>query len=163
MSKNNYSNSKVYKLYDNTNGDVYYGSTTQSLAKRLAVHKSDAKRGKPLKSNSIILNGDYCVSLVEEFCCKNKEHLHARERYYIENFNCVNKNIPGRTKKEYNDDHKEEFRAYYIQNRDRIKAYCDSHKDHKSEYDKKRYLQKKQRLLDELKALEEENDLDVQI
>tara|TARA_R110002049_G_scaffold206382_5_gene376918 strand:+ start:270 stop:731 length:462 start_codon:yes stop_codon:yes gene_type:complete len=147
MSKNNYSNGKIYKIYDNTNSDVYFGSTTQSLARRIALHRYHAKIGKTIKSNSIILNGDYSISLVEQVCCQNKEQLHARERHYIENYPCLNKNIPGRSKKEYDDDHKEEYKLYYLENKERIKEYCDSRKQIKSEYDKKRYS--------DLKTLEE--------
>lgn len=143
MYKNKYENSKVYKLYDNTNGDCYYGSTVQSLAKRLAVHKSSAKKeGKgKCKSKSIILNGDYNISLVEEVNCQNKEQLIARERYYIENNDCVNKNIPGRTRQETQ------------------KAYDDSRKESRKEYHRNRYLAKKEQLLAELKTLDE-MDLD---
>ena len=38
-----YSKSKIYKIIDNTNGNVYFGSTTQSLAQRLAGHTNGYK------------------------------------------------------------------------------------------------------------------------
>jgi len=37
------------------------------------------------------------IELVEEFPCESKEQLNKREGYYIQNNECVNKNIPGRT------------------------------------------------------------------
>jgi len=43
------------------------------------------------------------ITLVEKYRCETKDELHARERYYIENNKCVNKVIPTRTTKEYND------------------------------------------------------------
>jgi hypothetical protein len=42
--------------------------------------------------------------LVEKFPCESKDELHARERYYIENNECVNKYIPNRTNAEYRQD-----------------------------------------------------------
>ena len=38
---------------------------------------------------------------MKSFPCNTKLELEKRERYYIENFECVNKSIPTRTKKEY--------------------------------------------------------------
>ena len=45
---------------------------------------------------------DNCeIVWIEDYPCERKEQLTARERYYIENINCVNKLIPGRTNHEY--------------------------------------------------------------
>lgn len=50
--------------------------------------------------------------------------LHQRERYFIENFECVNKATPNMTRKEtnkkYNDKTKDYRKQYYKDNRDRI-------------------------------------------
>ena len=45
----NYQNTKIYKLWTHANDDIYIGSTTLTLAQRLAKHKSTAK--KTTKSN----------------------------------------------------------------------------------------------------------------
>ncbi len=95
---------KIYKLVDKTNDDVYYGITTKSLKERLREHKKINK--KQLSSSSIIKNGDYYIELLEETDDK------SRERYYIENNPCINKEIPGRTKKEYIKDNKEWWKNY---------------------------------------------------
>jgi len=101
-----YSKSVIYKLYDNTNGDTYYGSTCNELRFRIRQHKYDAysTSNKRLKANtsskSIILNDDYTYSVVEDFSCENRHQLLTRERWYIENNQCVNKNIPSRTRGE---------------------------------------------------------------
>ena len=101
-----YSKSVIYKLYDNTNGDTYYGSTCNKLRFRIQRHKSDAYSNCERKikcactSKPIILNDNYSYSVVEEFPCENKHQLHTRERWWIENNNCVNKQIPTRTQKE---------------------------------------------------------------
>ena len=86
---------KIYKIIDNTNGNVYIGKTEQKyLCERLSSHKYDYKRGKRLSSGKIIKNGDYKIELIEE------THDDSRERYWIINTECVNKIIPGRTIKE---------------------------------------------------------------
>lgn len=104
-----YSKSKIYKLYDNTNGDTYYGSTCNELRYRIYQHK-DATNNT--KSKSIILNDDYSYSVVEEFPCETKLELHTRERWWIENNKCVNKCVPTRTHKEWKNDNKEEVNLY---------------------------------------------------
>ena len=115
----------VYKIYDNTNGNVYYGSTKQALSKRMAVHKSHYKLWCAGKRNNvtafdIIKNGDYDISLVEEGNFKDKIELHRRERFYIENNVCVNKYIPTRTNQEYRKDNKETMREWRKKNRETI-------------------------------------------
>ena len=84
-----YDNGKIYKLIDNTNGNIYIGSTTQPLYKRKSQHKTDAKRIN-CKSKSIIENGDYDIILIENYPCKSKEELLMRERYYMDNTDCIN-------------------------------------------------------------------------
>jgi hypothetical protein len=66
--------------------------------------------------------------LVEDFPCERKEQLHARERFYIESNDCLNKRIPGRTKKEYYADNVEKFnehnKKYNAENSEKIKEQC---------------------------------------
>ncbi len=102
----------VYKIFDNTNSNAYYGSTKQALSKRMANHKSNYKLWCAGKKNNataydIIKNGDYDISLVEIVNFEDKIELHRRERFYIENNVCVNKCIPTRTSNEYNNDNRE--------------------------------------------------------
>ena len=126
MSK--YQKSIIYKIYDNTNNDVYYGSTYNLLRIRISKHRSDAKRKCNKASQPIILNDNYDYSMVEKYPCNSKQELHARERYWIENFECINKKIPGRTEKEYktlynakNKEHiNEQHAEYYAKNKEEI-------------------------------------------
>jgi predicted GIY-YIG superfamily endonuclease len=37
----NYQDGKIYKIVDNTNGDIYIGSSTIRLSARLQNHKQD--------------------------------------------------------------------------------------------------------------------------
>jgi hypothetical protein len=110
--------SKIYKLIDNTNDNVYIGSCCSSLKTRLSKHKCSyeiflfnniksyeiIKNGDYIKSFDIIKNGDYKIELLEDCNVKTKEELLEREGYYIENNECLNKNIPDiNYKKYYND------------------------------------------------------------
>ena len=113
---------KIYKIVDNTNNNIYIGSTCQSLKTRLSVHKSDYKRFlKGLYHNvtsfDILKNNNYKIELLEDCNIKTKQELLARERYFIKNNNCLNKYIPGNLddkgiqqyQKEYYNDNKNEL------------------------------------------------------
>ena len=95
---------KIYKIVDNTNGNIYIGITTLTLQKRLSDHK---RRGR-CSSRDIIKNGDYRIQLIEETDDK------TRERYWIENTECVNERIPGRTTNQYYSDNKDKKHNYYV-------------------------------------------------
>ena len=121
MSK--YQRSIIYKIFDNTNGNVYYGSTYNLLRVRMQGHRNKAKTNRACESKQIILNGNYSYSMIELYPCNSKQELHARERYWIENFDCVNKVVPGRTYKEYYNDTKEQQAEYRAINKEKIKEY----------------------------------------
>ena len=52
------------------------------------------------------------IELVESFPCETKNHLNAREGFYIKNNACVNKVIAGRTDKEWREDSREQITEY---------------------------------------------------
>ena len=60
------------------------------------------------------------IILIENFQCKDKNELHARERYWIEQNMAivVNKCIPTRTGKEYQKDNKEKLLKYRIDHKE---------------------------------------------
>jgi hypothetical protein len=94
---------KIYKIIDNTNGNVYIGKTKQKyLTSRLYGHTSCLD----CISRKIIKNGDYKIELIEE------TEDDTRERYWILNTECINKQIPGRTIKEWQEDNKEKIKRY---------------------------------------------------
>ena len=125
-----YSKGKIYKLYnDDAPDQFYYGSTIQSLAKRLGGHKLDWIRKSSMTSKQLFnISDNVKIVLCEYFPCTDKFELLKRERYYIENNNCINKNIPGRSKKQYRIDNKdrikEQHKQYNFDNKDRIKEQC---------------------------------------
>ena len=62
---------KIYKIVDNTNDNIYIGSTCKTLQRRLSKHKSDYKRFlKGLRRNitsfDILKNNNYKIELLED-------------------------------------------------------------------------------------------------
>ena len=108
----NYQNTKIYKLQPIGGGKVYIGATTKNyLSQRMDSHR---KNFKMWKSNSIHIGhtrsfdlfDEYGIEnceiiLIENFPCNSKEEQSAREAYYIQSIECVNKTIPGRTKEQW--------------------------------------------------------------
>ncbi len=142
-----YQNGKIYKLSSFETDKVYVGATIQLLYKRKSKHKSNYKNWlidkhcDYITSYEIIKYGDFDIILLEEYPCDNKEQLHARERYYIEKLNCVNKNIPGRKKKEYYQDNK-------IEMREKSKKHYWDNRMKMIEYSRKRYQDNKIKMLE---------------
>ena len=149
----------IYKITCNETGEVYIGSTRRQLSLRMTEHKSDFKRytlGNKdfMTSFRIIERGNYSYSLIETVECENTKQLEARERYYIETHECVNKIIIGRTDKEYREANKDNIsrikEVYYEANKDSIKEYQKQwHRDYRNANKEKinalrreRYLQK---------------------
>tara|TARA_R110002096_G_scaffold25101_6_gene78850 strand:+ start:1806 stop:2237 length:432 start_codon:yes stop_codon:yes gene_type:complete len=95
----NYKDGKIYKIVDNTNGNIYIGSTAEKrLCRRLQKHKAYYKSYFMGQSKTktacfkIIDNGDYRIELIETFPCDNIDELHKREQYWLDNIDCININ-----------------------------------------------------------------------
>jgi len=124
----NYNLSKIYKIYPMVvgvdEGDVYFGSTTQALSKRMVKHRTSYKTGNDTCSSKILFEKygvENCViELVEEYPCENKEQLSKREGFFIRNNMCVNVRIAGRSKKEYFLENPCIKKEYYEANKCRI-------------------------------------------
>jgi len=113
-------------------GDVYYGSTTQPLYKRLFQHKQ--KRGDTNSKHLFEKYGNNIkIVLVKAFPCNSKQELFAEEGKYIRENKCVNRCIAGRSQAEYYQDHKEEIKAYkteyYQEHKEEKKASYQKHKE----------------------------------
>lgn len=92
---NKYSIGKIYKITDNTNGNIYYGSTIQTLYERLGEHERHfnsfiRNKYRWQQSFKIIMNNNYTIEKVEDYPCTSKRELTKREDYYIVNYNCIN-------------------------------------------------------------------------
>lgn len=109
----NYQNGKIYKIVDNTNGNIYIGSTCEKyLSRRLQGHRDQKK----CVSSCIINNNDYHIELIENWKCNSKDELHKREQYWMDKLECVNKN------RAHNPLNKKEYKKQYrLNNKESIK------------------------------------------
>lgn len=152
-----YQKSKIYKLVCNDPEKIYIGSTTQKyLCNRFQGHKQDFKKKiKNTTSRELFEIGGVKIVLIENFPCNTKDELLSRERYYIENFKCVNKLLPIHSKEELRE-HQREFQRTPIQKQKR-KEYQLKNKESKKEYDRKRYLEKREETIKRVQSYYMEN------
>ena len=114
---NKFENAKIYKIVDDTLDMIYVGSTFRTLQQRLKSHETKFKSFKAGKysfvtSYKILENNNYKIELVKLFPCNTKQELNLEEGKIIKQFrndklNIVNKNIAGRTSKEYDAQYKQ--------------------------------------------------------
>ena len=133
---------KIYKIECNVTGKVYIGSTCEPiLARRLAGHITSYKcylKGihNYISSFKIFENGNYCIVLLEKYPCDTKDELLARERYWTNSIDCVNKvkgqgmlNELGRKeyKKQYHETNKEVINTKKNEKHECICGNCYTH------------------------------------
>ena len=147
----NYNNGKIYKIEpvcEHDEGDIYIGSTTKNyLSQRMVAHRNGYNTYKKCGSRfmtSYKLFDKYGIEnckiyLLESVDANSIDELMLREGHYIRTLQCVNKNVVGRTKKEYwqvyyqehNEELRERNRVYYHdhieEERERRRLY---HQDH---------------------------------
>jgi hypothetical protein len=130
----NYANGQIYTIrFFHNDKLIYIGSNTQTLAVRFGAHKRNT--GCSLYQYiQECHNGSFkrCyIELLELFECSNKQELNKREGEIIrkykadENYIVLNKNIAGRTQKEYQ-------RELYQTN---VQAYNEYKKQHPEEFE----------------------------
>jgi hypothetical protein len=149
MMKNDkidYTKTKIYKIMSHLGDKIYIGSTTKKhLCNRMGNHRHGYKQwkeGKVRKVSSFELFDEYGVEnckiiLIESYSCSTKEEKNAKEAFYIQNNDCVNKIIPGRTDKQYYKDNEEKIKAY-------AKSYREEHKELYAAATKRHYEKNKE-------------------
>ena len=105
----------IYQIKCNTTNKTYIGSTKMSLEKRMYAHENLCGRWKDGKANfcssyPLIETNNYQSCILEQCDLVNKGD---RESHWIKiTENCVNKNIPNRSMKQWYLDNKEEWKAH---------------------------------------------------
>ena len=99
-------------LIEDINDLRYVGSTTQRLDKRLSGHRTSKKIGQYCSSSELNLYN--CIITQLEQC--NPEQRKEREKYYINEIDCVNK-------RKLNFDKKECNKEWYQKNKEKRKEY----------------------------------------
>ena len=141
-----YKNGKIYTIRSPHTEKIYIGSTTQPLHVRLGGHKRFNCNSKLLFEAS----NNVKIELIEEYACNNKMELTKKEGEYIRNTKCLNKEIAGRTKKEWREDNKE-----YV--KERIKKWSEDNKEHVKKLQKEWREDNKEHLIEKGKKWYEKN------
>ena len=123
-----YQRGKIYtvRCYDDDTS-IYVGSTIQPLSARMASHRCDKNCSLYQYVNGNLKN--WYIELYEEYPCDNKELLEKREGEVTRLIGNINKQIAGRTIKEWKDDNKEQLK-------EKAKEYYQKNKEEKKEYSK---------------------------
>jgi len=136
----------IYRMYSNDKQLNYYGKTTQRVYDRIKTHRNCYKRWKNgngtfTSSYLVIDTDDWDYMVVERVEYEHDYELKNKERDWVETNECVNKQMPNRSKKEYDE-------AYYEQNKEQLKEqskqYRETNKEHIKER-RKQYYQAKQK------------------
>ena len=127
----------IYKIHCNKTGEDYYGSS--SYSHRVSSHKccTDKQLSKrQCTSRQIIARNDWEFIIMEEVEYEDKTELKIKERYYFDNFKCVNKVTPYATPEEIkqrksergkSEKGKAEKKAYYDANKEDLKRKSREH------------------------------------
>jgi len=120
-----YSKGKIYMIYptvQHDEGDIYIGSTTQSLSKRMAHHRCQCISSSILFDKYGVENCK--IELIEYFACNTKEELNKKEGEHQRARPCVNIRIAGRTMKQHYEDNKDAIlihkKQYRIDNKAKV-------------------------------------------
>jgi hypothetical protein len=141
----NYSKTIIYKLVckDTAVTDCYVGHTTR-FPNRKAMHKYNADKIQSRQHNYYVYrfireNGGFSnwdMVQIEEYPCENSRQAETRERYWLETLKAsLNKNIPTRSKTEWEADFPEKVKQHKAKwrnaNKEYIKAYSKIYNENK--------------------------------
>lgn len=141
---------KIYKLYNEYG--TYYGSTIQSLKRRLNHHK--CKKSTTTSSKKLFQNGSIPkIELIEEVEFHDIRQLREREAYYIRNLECINIDIPFISEEEKKENEKE----YRLKNKEHRKQWLKQNKEKIIHANKKYYKENKEKIIQQQKEYYEEN------
>tara|TARA_R110001606_G_scaffold88798_1_gene199937 strand:- start:3 stop:782 length:780 start_codon:yes stop_codon:yes gene_type:complete len=123
IKKKDYSKGKIYKIVNNDFPDlVYYGSSIQTLKERFGQHK---KTTTSKCISKILFETDNArIELVEDYPCETKRELETREKYYILNFESINKTVPFNT----NEESKLKIHIYNKSRKDILKKWRENYR-----------------------------------
>jgi len=82
---------KIYQITNNVTDDVYIGSTTEALYRRLYRHKCDAKKGVQSKLYCLLRSlgvDKFKIDMVEEGVFADADAVRAREKQLIRERGC---------------------------------------------------------------------------
>jgi len=167
----NYQDGQIYTIRCRSdNSLIYVGSTTMTLARRIAYHRGRGKIDKTLFYNCVNNNwDDWYIELYEVYPCENKQELCKREGEIIREIGTLNSKISGITQAESNklsyERHKETrveaAKIYREENPDKVKlahkTYHENHREERLEVSRKYHQTHREELLEKKKKYREEH------
>ena len=148
-NRKDYKNGKIYKIWNDVDDELYVGSTTQPLSKRMNVHRAYARGGKNQRIYKHMRGcgiDNFKIELIEYYPCETKEELLKREGHWIRKIGTLNMNRAYTTdeekkeyQKEYREQNKEKMQEYQ---KEYQKEYKENNKDKIKEYNKNYNKQK---------------------
>ena len=92
----------IYKIHCNVSGKDYYGSSRDTHKRLINHRKNHRDKVGDCTSEQVLEAGNWTHTILEEveYDGVDTTPLRIRERYYIDNFPCVNINRPYITKEE---------------------------------------------------------------
>ena len=112
-----------YRIVSSNTEKVYVGSTEHTIEERLRGHEYDYKHFQESKDNyktsfDILELKEYSIHLIETLECETRKDRDTIEcKHIINTPNTVNKYMPGRTRTQYRQDHKEQSQQYREDNK----------------------------------------------
>ena len=129
MASKDFKKGKIYCIRNTIDDDIYVGSTTQPLSKRMAWHRqsmnSKSKNHYKLYTKMRELGvTNFYIELIEDCPCDNLEQLRMREGHFMREISTLNHHVPGRSYAQWLLDNKEVLQ-------ERQKAYEKANKEHR--------------------------------
>ena len=105
-----YSKAKIYKIVNTIDNEIYIGSTVERFSERMAKHRYSMKT-KPQyllyqHMNSVGVE-HFGIELIEYYPCATIEELQAKEGEWIRKIGTLNRQIAGRSLKQWLEDNKD--------------------------------------------------------
>lgn len=130
-----YNLSKIYKITSDNTDEIFIGSTSRRLlSQSLSTHMRQYKMNPRNKAINLVLEKKDCkIILIENFPCKSKYELKQREKYFIDQLDCINKH-PQFQPVSPDDARKISAKKYRMKYRDKIneknRKYYEDNKEH---------------------------------
>ena len=135
---------RIYFIKNYTNNLLYIGSTTRNLEERFKEHKRDIdkypifKLYKAMKEHN---NDNFYILLIEELEVDGIKDLRRKEGEYIKLIKpALNKNIAGRSMKQYQIDNKDKLKIY---RKNYYRKYRKDNYEHLKKYRQNYYKKRK--------------------
>ena len=170
IKEKNYQNGTIYCIKNCITSDIYVGSSTQPLSKRMEKHRASInceKRGRGLLYQKMREHGveNFFITLIEKYPCNDIEELRAKEGEWIEKIGTLNMKVAGRTPEQYRKDtveHKKEYDKDYRERttekrKEQAHQRYENNKEHIKQKSNQHYHQNKEEINQKQKIYRDNN------